>query len=325
MKTIKDYLTTMFINLPETPELIQLKQDLLANMEDRYQELIAAGHSENEAIGQVITEFGNLDELLAEMDLAEGAAAETVPLPLVSQEEAFAYTATKRQVGLGIGAGVFFSCLAAAALMGLISLQGFGWSLLSAAIGIIILTISLVLGVGLFIVNGFRNQRYEYLQKDFVMTGSTRKAIEAAKQNYERSHIFCITVGVALCIMALIPVIIGSLLEVAEDSVMLLCVGALLLLAGAGSFFFVYTGNIKLGYEILLQHGKLSQPTPETKKQRKIEQIFENIYWPIVVVIFFAGGFSGFGWGFGTSWIIFPIAGICENIIKTVLGIEVED
>lgn len=71
METIKNYLENMFIGLPMTNEVQRAKEDLLGMMEDKYNELIQSGKSKNEAIGIVITEFGNLDELLEELNLSE--------------------------------------------------------------------------------------------------------------------------------------------------------------------------------------------------------------------------------------------------------------
>lgn len=63
METIKSYLETMFANMPNTPEVLRAKQELWGMMEDKYNELISEGLSENEAVGTVISEFGNLDAL----------------------------------------------------------------------------------------------------------------------------------------------------------------------------------------------------------------------------------------------------------------------
>ncbi|WP_339286944.1 permease prefix domain 1-containing protein [Paenibacillus sp. FSL E2-0201] len=61
METIVVYLDNMFANLPKTPELERLKRELLYGMEEKYQELKHDGKSENEAIGVVISEFGNIE------------------------------------------------------------------------------------------------------------------------------------------------------------------------------------------------------------------------------------------------------------------------
>ena len=69
MDTIRIYLENMFARLPGTPEIMKLQNDMLHTMEDKYEELKSEGKSENEAIGIVISEFGNIDELLEELGL----------------------------------------------------------------------------------------------------------------------------------------------------------------------------------------------------------------------------------------------------------------
>jgi len=74
METIRIYLENMFSRLPRTPEIIKLENDMLRTMEDKYEELKMEGKSENEAIGIVISEFGNIDELIDELGLLSTAA-----------------------------------------------------------------------------------------------------------------------------------------------------------------------------------------------------------------------------------------------------------
>ena len=45
METIKNYLESMFRNLPNTEEVLRAKSELLQMMEDKYTELIREGKS----------------------------------------------------------------------------------------------------------------------------------------------------------------------------------------------------------------------------------------------------------------------------------------
>lgn len=63
MNVIIAYLETMFGAYPASPRMSEARAELQAMMEDAYAASIADGLSENEAVGKVITEFGNLDEL----------------------------------------------------------------------------------------------------------------------------------------------------------------------------------------------------------------------------------------------------------------------
>lgn len=51
MEAIRNYLETMFLNLPNTPEVYKAKNELWQMMEDKYTELKNEGKSENEAVG----------------------------------------------------------------------------------------------------------------------------------------------------------------------------------------------------------------------------------------------------------------------------------
>lgn len=55
METIRNYLETMFANMPNTPDVKRAKDELLQMMEDKYNELIAEGVNENAAVGTVIS------------------------------------------------------------------------------------------------------------------------------------------------------------------------------------------------------------------------------------------------------------------------------
>lgn len=71
METIRQYLDNMFYGIVLTQRVRQAKERLLEMMEDKYQALISQGYKENEAVGQVISEFGNLQEIAGELDIQQ--------------------------------------------------------------------------------------------------------------------------------------------------------------------------------------------------------------------------------------------------------------
>ena len=60
MEIIMNYIDNMFSGIPVTSETSRLREDITANMTDKYDELVKEGKSGNEAIGTVISEFGNI-------------------------------------------------------------------------------------------------------------------------------------------------------------------------------------------------------------------------------------------------------------------------
>lgn len=63
MEVIRTYLDNLFSTLPDTPASRRAKEELWGMMEDKYQELKDQGLPENQIIGTVISQFGNLEEL----------------------------------------------------------------------------------------------------------------------------------------------------------------------------------------------------------------------------------------------------------------------
>ena len=47
MEAIREYLHNMFLNLPETPQVLRAKAELMEMMEDKYEELRQEGMSED--------------------------------------------------------------------------------------------------------------------------------------------------------------------------------------------------------------------------------------------------------------------------------------
>lgn len=60
---IVNHINKLFENAPKTRKALELKEELQANSEERYQDLIADGLSQEDAIKNVINSLGNVSEL----------------------------------------------------------------------------------------------------------------------------------------------------------------------------------------------------------------------------------------------------------------------
>lgn len=320
MNTIHNYVESMFLNVPSTPEMMQLKEDILSNMEDKYVELIAEGKSENETIGIVISEFGNIDEILEEFDMrtmqgeADKEVEEKPTLPVVDMEEATRYMEAKRKVGLLVGLGIIF-CLFGIAVATLSIresfLRGFPevWK-------IVVLLICVAIGVCLFVYAGVQISPFEYMEGKFILKTSARSEIERRKQAYRPSFGLSTAFGVALCILAIIPILFAQL----SNSYLLRSMGIslALIIVGAGIFLFCYGGNVQSSYTILLENGLKRQPTEKEIKENRSIKMFNSIYWPLLTVVYLLWGFLGHNWEL--NWIVYVIGGIIGGIIQSLLG-----
>ena len=78
-------------------------------MEDKYTELIREGRTENEAIGIVISEFGNLDELAEDLGIKNVVKyGSTLQTRMLSMDEVKTYLRDKTRSGYMIALGTFF-------------------------------------------------------------------------------------------------------------------------------------------------------------------------------------------------------------------------
>ena len=77
MEAIRNYVEALFAALPQREDILRLKADMLANLEDKFNALLAEGKSEAEATGVVIASIGSTEDLLRELGLPEKEAAPT--------------------------------------------------------------------------------------------------------------------------------------------------------------------------------------------------------------------------------------------------------
>lgn len=316
MNTIRDYVNQIFKTVPLTEETNQLRLDILANMEDKYNELRSGGASEHEAVGMVIAEFGNIEELLEEMGINNEASDKRHVQPAIEEEAIDHFIYSKGKMGIRIGTGILSILAGVAFLFIFLSVS----SIVPAAtiIGIILLLGALVVGIGLLVTEGMRSNDLKAYHKPFVLLPDSQERIEEEKESYKKSLTLSIVLGVAFCIFAFAPFMIGMLTPALPS---LTGLGIMLLFFGVGVLFFVYSGNLYHAYDVLLNNGKnpdtFIEEVQADKRRQKVDYIIDEIYWPIIVVIYFISSFLLGGWAW--TWLIFVIGGVLEDTIKALL------
>lgn len=317
METIKNYLDNMFKSLPKTNQTVKLKNDLLWNMEEKYNENKNDGKSENEAIGIVISEFGNIDELIEELGIDHMKEGEM--LKTITQEEADNFMTAKKRSGLLVGIGVSL-CIVATAILILITtltddgIIGKGLSKdFSDMFGITVMLILLVPAIALFIYSGMKLEKYKYLKSDFDLPLHIN-AIIAQKQNaFASTHMISVIIGVSLCILSPMAVFVATAFGDDNSSY---GVVILLMIIAIAVFLFIYFGTIKESFSMLLQIGDFSK---EKNEANKFIGAVAAIVWPLAVCIFLVSGLIFNQWHI--NWIIFPITGILFGMFSAAYSI----
>lgn len=323
METIINYLDTMFLPLPKTSEVIKIKNDLLSNMEDKYNELKLDGKTENEAIGIVISEFGNIDELINELNIPINNTKDNnsnSEYPTLEITDANTYLKDSKFSFFLISIGVSL-CIIAGALLILLStlideniiLSGFSENFLDAVI-IVPLFILIVPAIALFIYSASKLEKYKFIEDGNFMLSSNSKLV--FKNQYEKikpKSIMAIIIGVCLCVISPLSIILGSIIS---DIASNFGVVILLFIVGIATFLFINAGSLIETYKKLLQ---IDEYSVEKRKSNKIIGAVASVFWPIIICIYLFISFVYGNWHI--SWLIFPIAGILFGLFSAVCNI----
>jgi hypothetical protein len=317
METIKNYLDAMFANMPNTPEVKKAKAELFSMMEDKYNELIAEGVSENTAVGTVISEFGNLDELAQDLGLTkeveEVHEREQQPKRFVSMDEALEFIRCEKKRALLVATGVLLciTCvcwpIVTDAVWGFMNIDNYGAAMMFVWIAV---------GVGLFIYSSFVSSDFSFLRKEpCQMDMATTDMIKEKKAEFKPITAAAITLGCALCICAVVPIMIFDIDIFATF---------IFIMVGIGVWLFVYSGIINSSFDTLLDAGnvvrkdiKSNGNEEDVEYVSKGAKILMESYWSIVTCLYLIISFTTFNWG--STWIIWVIAAIAHKVFKIAL------
>lgn len=184
---------------------------------------------------------------------------------------------------------------------------------IAGGIGVAVLLIMIACAVFIFVSLGIQLDKYEYLEKENLnLQYGIAGIVEAKKEAHEIKYKTSIAIGVALCILSVVPLLIAAGFNF-QDQVYVSLVALLLIFIACGVFLFVNVGMVHSCYEKLLEEGEF---TRERKTNAKKNSNLSTIYWCIVVAAFLGYSFLTMDWG--RSWIIWPVAGVLYTAVVTI-------
>ena len=306
----------MFASMPNTPEVRKAKAELLQMMEDKYNELISEGTSENAAVGTVISEFGNLEELAEslgltkEVEVAKGMEAE-MPRRFINLDEAKAYLSNRSKKSLLKAIGIMLTIISVGFMLIMIPDR-------QIYVGICTMMISIAVGVGFIIFSSFVDHEWKFINHELCSIDlNTASYIKDKKRSFETVRAFCVSLGVVLCIACWTP---NILIPVRYEP---LGAGIMFLLAGIGVFLIVYPNSIASGFDRILnvnekntisgQYANGSTYEKPTRYKNKTCENIASLYWPTVTCVYLILSFLTFRWE--ATWIIWVIAGVFHRVV----------
>ncbi|HHY08058.1 MAG TPA: hypothetical protein GX530_05970 [Corynebacteriales bacterium] len=290
------YLDGMFAPYPNTPEVAAARTDLHAMMQDKYDNLVAGGVSSNAAIGQVISEFGDLSEVAPLISF--NTTITTPQKDLISAEEAHDYLVAdyKARRANGVGAALIMSCAVPLILLGSIAAKlytppGASQPPDSAmapfgVAGITILLLMLGFGVFTLAITNNRLKRFRHIIKGLVYTTTEAKEeVYKWRETHSNRPGILTAVGVALCVMSPIPLI--GFTGVANEQHWLPGIGVAIMLSllAVAVNLFISDNGARDAEKYILQEGPFA---PEERSRYRMLASLNIAYWLIVVAVYIA-------------------------------------
>lgn len=348
MDTILNYLDNMFISFPQTPNVQRVKEDLAEMMEDKYNELISEGKLENEAIGIVISEFGNIQELADELGISKNENKDSIAgadasnkqkhadkdikgkewyngqfekenktddygnnFRHVTEIEAEEYFFAVKQSSVKIAQGVFL-CICSPILILLLS--GIKQNLFPisdgvvAGVGVTVLLIMVASAVGLFISAGMKMDTYSYLKKE-CFTMDEKYASEVFQRQEALKGKFSFKIIVGV-IMCILAAVPLIICSIASNNES----NQFPIFIGISALLIIVGIAVSLfitaGMEVEAYHVILQQDdfTVKKKSGNKIVEFISSLYWPVMLILYFGVSFLSGAWYI--TWIIWPLSGV---------------
>ncbi len=185
---IKSHVEALFENAPRTRRAIELKDELIANLNDRYNDMIANGKDEETAYAAVIAGIGDIDELIR--GLREQEVFDPIQIQMHRQKSA---------VLVSIAVAVYIISFIFPIVFGTI----FGEGTPIFVIGIVLMFICWAIGTMLLVYNAMSKPKYVKMEetivedfKEFSLNKSKKDAIHKSIT----SLAWMITVLVFLCL-----------------------------------------------------------------------------------------------------------------------------
>ena len=343
MDTIETFLDAMFAPYPATPRLTEARAELHAMMEDAYNDAIAHGKTHNEAVGQVITDFGNLHELApvlgiaadirpdAEPQPAPAAGTPTGPsrpaYPVVTLPEAQALAQAKRSTASTLAHAVSLFVCAPTALIVLTSLTEAGRLAISdntaSFIGIAFALLLVGLGVGMLVQRRAAFSSVHHLiEGKFTPDPVVTAWAVRERLNHETVRTRRLTIAVFLWIVSALPILATSMLAPdhgPQSELSSIGVAISLVIIATGLSIYLPAAWASSTYTTLTHPGGSGEYSSRRSDGEEDEDPFvgfvASIYWPAMVVIYLLWSFVFDAWGI--SWIIWPVSGLLFGIFAS--------
>ena len=260
------------------------------------------------------------------------AAEEEAPLRKVTMEQAARYLALRKACAPKIALAVAMCIVSPVVIILLAAVADAGIGGISedlaAGIGVSVILVLVAAAVAIFLSCGAKTKEFEFLEKEpFETEYGVSGMVRERRRAYEPTASRCTIAGVVLCILAVVPLMLGVGLASSGVAAMLTriapadvyaaaAVDVLLLLVACGAGVLILSGTYTAAMDQLLEEGDY---TRREKARSGVKGTVTLIYWLGVTAIFLFYTFGPNGNGQpGCSWFIWAVGGV---LYAAVMGV----
>ena len=271
----------------------------------------------------VTTDYLLKDEIENE-ELTSDTSSDTT-VKRISIEEATAYIEQRKKASWRIALATFLCILSPITLIVLTMLSELPNAIVTEAtassIGLTVLFAFILCAVPLYIYCGFKNQPYEFLDRNvpFELEYGVKGLVTEKKNTFRPTYIAYNIIATCVCIFSVVPLVLLSFSE--NEILVAVALALLMIIAGIGAGMFIVAGTQNASMHKLLKEGEF---TEKEKKRTSVKEAVGFAYWGVLTAIFFIWGFLGndgsgiqgnswISWRY--NWIVFAVGGILFPIV----------
>lgn len=180
----------------------------------------------------------------------------------------------------------------------------------AAVLGMTVMLVIAAWAAAVLVGNSQGMKPYAFFrEKRIRMEPGVREAVLEEQENFENSYHKAMGLGIGLCIISIIPVLIGGILETVSEALPMFGLTLMFLLSGLGVHLIVTAWTIRQAQNRLLNPEAFYEKAEKKRKKQKIRTgicKYEDSYWICVVALYFLISFTSGNWGY--TWLMFLAA-----------------
>ena len=266
----------------------------------------------------VTTDYLLKDEIEDEEYTDDASSDATVKR--ITIEEANEYIEQRKKASWCIALATFLCILSPVTLIVLTMLSELPNAIMTeataGAIGLTSLFAFILCAVPIYIYCGFKNQPYEFLDKNipFELEYGVKGVVTEKKNSFRPTYIAYNIIATCLCIFSAVPLVILSFTE--NEVLVTVAIALLMLIVGIGVGMFIVVGTQNASMQKLLREGEF---TEKRKNRTSLKETVGFCYWGVLTAIYLAVSFLNNQWHF--SWLIFAVGGVLFPVVMCICNL----